>query len=190
MTETIIEKHACLGRSRRPAGAVRLDAADPGGECAGGKAGGGAGNKKHCVAAGSVDGRRQPPCLKRKRVSGFTAMAKWAQASLLPGTVVTSAGLGGFAAAAETGCILLPTRVSHLKPRDLPEFNWVSTVPSNLKTPLAGAVPALKCRTRREHGLAAIAYRLDRRSDLRGLVARRIVGVGVGAGQADQGKGR
>jgi hypothetical protein len=99
----------------------------------------------------------------------------WAQASLLPGTLVRSDGLGCFAAVADAGCVHLPTVVGDLKPRDLPEFKWVNTVLGNLKTTLAGAFHALRYSKYGEHYLAAFAYRFNRRFDLRGLVARLIV---------------
>jgi hypothetical protein len=54
-------------------------------------------------------------------VSGFTpdASAKWAKASLLPKTIVTSDGLWCFAAVVEAGCIHMLMVVGALKPRDL-----------------------------------------------------------------------
>jgi hypothetical protein len=64
-----------------------------------------------------------------------------------------------------------------LKPRDLPNFLWVNTVLGNLKTSLAGTFHGLKFRKYTQHYLAAIAYRFNRRFDLRGLVARLVVDV-------------
>ena len=160
-------------------GTVQLDDAYLGGERAGGKAGRGSENKVPFVAAVSVNGKGHPLYVKLNLVSGFTskAIGKWAQASLLPGTVVTSDGLGCFAAVADAGCIHLPTVVGDLKPRDLPAFRWVNTVLGNLKTTLAGAFHALKYRKYADHYLAAFAYRFNRRFDLRGLVAALIVDV-------------
>ncbi len=54
---------------------------------------------------------------------------------------------------------------------------WVNTVLGNLKTTLAGAFYALKCRKCAEHYLTGFAYRFNRRFDLRGLVARLIIDV-------------
>ena len=165
--------------THRLCGAVQLDDAYLGGERAGGKAGRGSENKVPFVAAVSVNGKGHPLYVKLNLVSGFTskAIGKWAQASLLPGTVVTSDGLGCFAAVADAGCIHLPTVVGDLKPRDLPAFKWVNTVLGNLKTTLAGAFHALKYRKYADHYLAAFAYRFNRRFDLRGLVAALIVDV-------------
>ena len=86
-------------------------------------------------------------------------------------------GLGCFAAVSCAGCILMPTVVGALKPRDLPEFKWVNTMLGNLKTTLAGAYHSLKCRKYAEHYLAGFACRFNRRFDLRALVARLIVDV-------------
>ena len=165
--------------THRLSGAVQLDDAYLGGERAGGKAGRGSENKVPFVAAVSVDSKGHPLYAKFNLVSGFTskAISKWAAASLMPGTLVTSDGLACFAAVADAGCVHVPTVVGDLKPRDLPEFKWVNTVLGNLKTTLAGAFHALKYSKYGEHYLAAFAYRFNRRFDLRGLVARLIVDV-------------
>lgn len=170
---------AAQDSTHRLSGAVQLDDAYLGGERAGGKAGRGSENKVPFVAAVSVDRKGHPLYAKFNLVSGFTskAIGKWATASLMPGTLVTSDGLACFAAVADAGCVHLPTVVGDLKPRDLPEFKWVNTVLSNLKTTLAGAFHALKYSKYGEHYLAAFAYRFNRRFDLRGLVARLIVDV-------------
>jgi hypothetical protein len=165
--------------THRLTGAVQLDDAYLGGERAGGKAGRGSENKVPFVAAVSLNHKGHPLYIKLNLVSGFTskAIGKWAQASLLAGTLVRSDGLACFTAVADAGCIHLPTVVGDLKPRDLPEFKWVNTVLGNLKTTLAGAFHALKYSKYGEHYLAAFAYRFNRRFDLRGLVARLIVDV-------------
>jgi transposase-like protein len=160
-------------------GAVQLDDAYLGGERSGGKAGRGSENKVPFVAAVSLDAQGHPKYFKLNLVSGFTsqAIAKWAKANLAIGAVVTSDGLGCFAAVSDAGCIHAPIVVGALKPRDLPEFKWVNTVLGNLKTTLAGTFHALKYRKYAEQYLAAFAYRFNRRFDLRGLVARLIVDV-------------
>ena len=119
------------------------------------------------MVAVSMNGDGYPLYVKLNLVSGFTsqAIAKWAKASLMPGTRVTSDGLGCFAAVADAGCIHLPTVVGDLKPRDLPEFKWVNTVLGNLKTTLTGAFHALKYRMYGEHSLRSP------------LVCRRTVGA-------------
>lgn len=169
-------------------GEVQIDDAYLGGERAGGKAGRGSENKVPFVAAVSVNEAGNPMYLKLNVLSGFTAQAlgKWAKASLTPGTVVSSDGLGCFAAVTAAGCVHMPTVVGSLKPRDLPEFKWVNTVLGNLKTTLAGAFHALNYRKYAEHYLAAFAYRFNRRFDLRGLVARLVVDVARGKPLAEK----
>ena len=163
----------------RLSGDVQLDDAYLGGERAGGKAGRGSENKVPFVAAVSLNDRGHPMYLKLSLVSGFTlnAIGKWARANLAPGTVVTSDGLGCFAAVTDAKCVHVPLVAGGLKPRDLPEFKWVNTVLGNLKTTLAGTFHSLKYRKYAGHYLAAFAYRFNRRFDLRGLVARLIVDV-------------
>lgn len=136
--------------THRLGGAVQLDDAYLGGERTGGRAG-----------------------------RGFTleAIGESAKACLIPGTVVHSDGLACFTAVAGAGCLHKPMVVGSLKPRELPEFAWVSTVLGNLKTTLAGAFHSLKYRKYAGQYLAAFAYRFNRRFDLRGLVTRLVVDV-------------
>jgi hypothetical protein len=179
MHQKINRAMASQDRTHRLGGAVQLDDAYLGGERAGGKSGRGSENKVPFVAAVSVTDRGHPMYLKLNLVSGFTlqAIGNWAKASLAPGTLVSSDGLGCFAAVADAGCMHVPLVVGALKPRDLPEFKWVNTVLGNLKTTLAGAFHSLNYRKYAGHYLAAFAYRFNRRFDLRDLVARLIVDV-------------
>jgi hypothetical protein len=160
-------------------GAVQLDDAYLGGERSGGKAGRGSENKVPLVAALSLDESGGPTHLKLDVVSGFTSLAigKWAKTRRTPGCVVLSDGMGCFAAVTDAGCIHLPRVVGALKPKDLPEFKWINTVLGNLKTTLSDAFHALKYRKYGQTYLAAFAYRLNRRFDLRGLVATLIADV-------------
>ncbi len=123
-------------------GAVQLDDAYLGGERSGGKPGRGSENKVPFVAAVSMNDAGQPIRFKLDIVSCFTsdAIAKWAKASLLPKAIVTSDGLGCFAAVTKAGCIHMPRVVGALKPRDLPEFKWINAVLGNLKTMMSGAL--------------------------------------------------
>ena len=80
----------------------------------GGKAGRGSENKVPFVAAVSLNAQGHPLQLKLNLVRGFTldAIGKWALASLLPATLVTSDGLGCFAAVVGAGCLHMPMPVS------------------------------------------------------------------------------
>ena len=165
--------------THRLEGAVQIDDAYLGGERAGGTPGRGSENKVPFVAAVALDEQGGPKYIKLNLVSGFTSVAigKWASASLKPGCVVTSDGLGCFAAVTDAGCVHVPVVVGRLKPRDLPQFKWVNTVLGNLKTTLAGAFHSLNYSKYAENYLAAFAYRFNRRFDLRSLVMRLIVDV-------------
>jgi hypothetical protein len=160
-------------------GFVQLDDAYLGGERSGGKVGRGSENKVPFVAAVSLNAAGQPMRLKLDLVQGFTceSISRWAKASLLPATVVTSDGLACFAAVTDAGCVHTPRVVGALKPRHLPEFKWINTMLGNLKTTLAGAFKALKFRKYAQTYLAAFAYRFNQRFDLRGLIATLIVDV-------------
>ncbi|MES2714345.1 MAG: IS1595 family transposase [Pseudomonadota bacterium] len=165
--------------THRLEGAVQLDDAYLGGERTGGKPGRGSENKVPFVAAVSLNEQGHPLYMKLTPVAGFTleAIGQWAKTHLAPGALVTSDGLGCFAAVADARCLHMPIVVGSRKPRDLPEFAWVNTVLGNLKTTLAGAFHAFNYRKYAATYLAAFAYRFNRRFDLRGLVARLIVDV-------------
>jgi hypothetical protein len=160
-------------------GAVQVDDAYLGGECAGGKPGSGSENEVPFVAAVSLDEKDRPRFLKLSKVSGLTsdAIGQWAKDNLAPGCAVISDGLRCFAAVNTAGYTHLPVVVGGRKPRDMTQFLWVNTVLGNLETTLAGACLSLKYSKYAAHYLAAFAYRFNRRFDLRGLVARLIVNV-------------
>jgi hypothetical protein len=117
--------------------------------------------------------------LKLDLVSGFTSQAigQWAKSRLKPSCVVRSDGLGCFTAVTDAGCTHIPRVVGNLKPKSLPEFEWINTVLGNLKTTLSGAFRALRYKKYGQIYLTAFAYRFNRRFDLRGLVAGIIVDV-------------
>ncbi len=54
-----------------------------------------------------------------------------------------SDGLACFRAVAEVGCIHQPVIVDGRHPKDLPDFRWINTVISNLKTSFSGTFHAL-----------------------------------------------
>lgn len=162
MHQKILAAMAQREEAHRLSGIVQLDDAYLGGERAGGKAGRGSENKVPFVAAVSLNDQGHPLYLKLTPVSGFTlkAIGDWAKAHLASATVVTSDGLGCFAAVTTAQCVHVPIVVGARKPRDLPEFAWVNTVLGNLKTTLAGAFHAFKS----PHHLAAFAYRFIKRT--------------------------
>ena len=125
-------------------GKVQLDDAYFGGERNGGKAGRGSENKVPIVAAVSLDENGHPIHVKVSKVKAFSfvAIADWAQNTLARGCEVISDGLACFRAVAEVGCIHHPTIVKGRHPKDLPEFRWINTVISNLKTSFSGTFHA------------------------------------------------
>jgi hypothetical protein len=71
----------------------------------------------------------------------------------------------------------MPAVVAALKPRDLPELNWVNTAMSNLKTTLSDTFHSLDfCKHARNYP-AAFTHHFNKRFDLPGIVARLIINV-------------
>jgi transposase-like protein len=149
-------------------GQVQVDDAYLGGERSGGKPGRGSENKVAFVAAVSLSDERHPLRAKLSPVAGFSlkAIGAWAKTHLAAGSVVFSDGLACFGAVTEAGCTHQPTVVAGRKPKDLPEFRWINTVLSNLKTSLSGSYHAFDFRKYAARYLAAFSYRFNRRFDL------------------------
>ncbi|QIT54230.1 IS1595 family transposase [Aquisalimonas sp. 2447] len=158
-------------------GHVQLDDAYLGGERRGGKAGRGSENKVAFFAAVSLNADGHPLRIRLTPVSTFTteAVTRWAQASLVPGSSVSSDGLACFRGVTAAGCTHHPTVVAGRKPRELPAFQWINTVLGNLKTSLSGCHHALGFRKYADRYLAAFAYRFNRRFDLAALPKRLLV---------------
>jgi len=68
----------------------------------------------------------------------FAAIADQVQNSLAPGFEVISDGLACFRAVAEVGCFHQAVVVRGRHPDKLPQFRWIITVLSNLKTSFSG----------------------------------------------------
>lgn len=170
LMQAMVEREA----DRPLSGCVQVDDAYLGGECPGGGPGRGSANKVPFVAAVSTGGGDRPLRLKLSPVPGFTrtAIAEWAGAALAPETLVISDGLSGFAGVVDAGCQHRVIVAGGRHPRDLPEFRWVNTVLGNVKTGLGGTHHAFKFWKYAERYLGAIAYRFNRRFDLRALPGR------------------
>ena len=95
-----------------------MDDAYLGGELSGGTAGRGSENKVPFLV--SVDADGHPVHAKLSPLSGFTrkAVAAWARAHLVPGSVVVSDGLSCFAGVCDAGCEHQPVVVGKRKPRE------------------------------------------------------------------------
>jgi hypothetical protein len=161
----------------RLSGSVQLDDAYLGGERSGGKAGRGSENKVPFVAAVSMDDAGHPSRVKLTPVSGFTteAIKAWSKGHLSPGCTVLSDGLACFGGVGAAGCLHLPFVAGGRKPDELPEFRWVNTVLGNVKTSLSGSYHAFDFGKYASRYLGAIAYRFNRRFQLKTLPERLLV---------------
>jgi len=126
-------------------GKVQLDDACLGGEHNGGKPGRGSVNKVPIVAAVSFDEACHPIHVKVAKFETFSlrAVADWAQDALARGFDVNLDGLDCFLAVAEVRCIHQPVVDNGHYPKDLPDFRWINTMISNLKTSFSGTFHAL-----------------------------------------------
>jgi hypothetical protein len=161
----------------RLSGAVQIDDAYLGGERRGGKAGRGSENKVPFLAAVSTDDEGHPGRVKLTPVTGFTteAIIDWSKGHLSPGCTVLSDGLACFGGVSAAGCLHMPIVAGGRKPDDLPQFRWVNTVLGNVKTSLSGAYHAFDFGKYAGRYLAAIAYRFNRRFQLKTLPERLLV---------------
>ncbi|MBK1646117.1 IS1595 family transposase [Thiocapsa imhoffii] len=155
-------------------GTVQVDDAYLGGELVGGTAGRGSENKVPFIGAVSLTDEGHPLRAKFTPLSGFTraAVAAWAGANLAPTSTVISDGLACFAGVTDIGCTHQPTVVGTRKPKELPMFQWINTVLGNLKTGFSGAYHSFDFGKYAERYLGTIAYRFNRRFDLRALPTR------------------
>ncbi len=140
----------------------------------GGKPGRGSENKVPIVAAVSLDEAAPPIHMKVAKVEtfSFAAIADWAQDALARGCEVISDGLACFRAVAEVGCIHQPVIVNGRHPKDLPDFRWINTVISNLKTSFSGTFHALNFDKYADRYLGAFCYRFNRRFNLEEMTGR------------------
>jgi hypothetical protein len=155
-------------------GKVQIDDAYLGGERNGGKAGRGSENKVPFVAAVSIDEAGHPLYVKLATVStfSFAAIADWSQVALARGCEVISDGLACFRAVAEVGCSHQPVIVNGRHPNEMPEFRWINTVLSNVKTSFSGKFHTLRFDKYADRYLGAFSYRFNRRFDLAAMTKR------------------
>jgi hypothetical protein len=144
-------------------GNVLIDDAYLGGERPGGKAGRGSENKVPIVAAVSLNQAGNPIHVKISPVSGFSSqgIGLWAQGALGAGCAVLSDGLACFRSVIDAGCehTFIVTGGRH--PDQLPEFRWINTVLSNLKTSLSGTFHAFNFAKYGKRYLGAFCFRFN-----------------------------
>jgi hypothetical protein len=141
-------------------GKAQLDDAYLGGGRNGGMPGRGSENKVPIVAAVSLDEAGHPIHVKvaKAETFSFAAIADWAQDALARGC--------------EVGCIHQPVIVNGRHPKDLPDFRWINTVISNLKTSFSGTFHALRFEKYADRYLGAFCYRFNRRFHLEEMTGR------------------
>lgn len=111
------------------------------------------------------------------RVSGFTidAIKAWAKKRVTHGRAVFSDGLACFRATADAGSEHVPEIMGGRKPKDVPIFQWLNTIMGNVKTGLSGTYYAFNFKKYGDRYLAEVAYRINRRFDLKGLLQRLLI---------------
>lgn len=182
-TTTLIIHHKLMHAMQRRddryllGGLVQIGDAYLGGELNGGKAGRRSENKACFVAAVEFNEKRRPIRMRICRVSGFTtrASSSWAQNHVAAGTTVITDGLACFAGVAEAGCKHIAKITGGRKPKELPLFQWLNTILGNVKTGLDGAYHAFLFSKYSNRCLAKIAYRFNRRFNLKILHQRLLI---------------
>ena len=154
-------------------GRIEIDDAFLGGEQPGRQGRGG--NKVPFLAAVETDLRGRPQIVRFDRVEnhGIAAIQAWATANIAPESLVLSDGWPGFTQLASLVQCHEPHTTGHgPKAAKHPEFHWVNTLLSNLKTALAGTFHAFAFKKYGHRYLAEFAYRFNRRSNLKTLLPR------------------
>ncbi|MBP1152816.1 hypothetical protein JOD69_004685 [Methylocaldum sp. RMAD-M] len=158
---------------RQRAGRVEINDAYLGGERPG-KRGLGSENKLAFVMAGQTadDGR---PLFLRVDPLPFTQKATkdWAQRALAPSTYALTDRLSGLRSLSQVvACHHRLILGSGRQSAQHPEFHWVNTMLSNLKTAIAGTYHAFKVEKYAKRYLAEFQYRFNRRFDFKTLLPR------------------
>jgi hypothetical protein len=136
------------------------------------------------IAAVEFNEKRRTIRMRMSRVSGFTtrAISSWAQNHVAAGMTVISDGLACFAGVTEAACKHIAKIAGGRKPIKLQLFQWLNTILGNVKTGLAGAYHAFILPKYSNRFLAEIAYRFNRRFNLKTLHQQlRIAAVGCSA---------
>jgi ribosomal protein L37AE/L43A len=169
LAQVMMERDA----TKKLEGCLQMDDAYLGGENPGGKRGRGSENKHPFIAVGETDGRNIQR-VQYRRVRSFSAdeIEVYAKASIAPGSIVISDGLGCFRAVEKAGCIHLVfvTGGGRASVED-PSFKWVNTMLGNLKTAIRGTFHAIRDHHIARY-LAEFEYRFNRRADLGAMIER------------------
>ena len=154
-------------------GRIEIDDAFLGGEQPGRQGRGG--NKVPFVAAVETDLKGRPQIVRFDRVEnhGIKAIQQWAGLAIAPESLVLSDGWPGF----QQLNTLVQCHEPHItghgpKAAKHPEFHWVNTLLSNLKTALSGTFHAFAFKKYGHRYLAEFAYRFNRRNNLKTMLPR------------------
>ena len=154
-------------------GRIEIDDAFLGGEQPGRPGRGG--NKVPFLAAVETDLRGRPQIVRFDRVKnhGIAAIQRRAAAAIAPESLVLSDGWPGFTQLSSLVQCHEPHITGHgPKAAKHPEFHWIHTLLSNLKTALAGTFHAFAFKKYGHRFLAEFAYRFNRRSNLKTMLPR------------------
>jgi len=174
MKQKLLEVMAQREAPRLLTGRVEVDDAYLGGEHEG-KAGRGSENKVPFVAAVQTNSQGHPIAVRLDRVKSFSkeSIEAWSKIALAASATVVSDGLWCFQAV--TATVQAHQRIitgSGRKAAKTPEFRWVNTLLSNLKTALSGTFHAFDFKKYGQRYLAEFQYRFNRRFDLRAMLPR------------------
>jgi hypothetical protein len=97
------------------------------------------------------------------------AISNWTKKHVAAGSTVITDGLACFAGVTNAGCMHIAKISEGRKPKELPPFQWLNTILSNIKTGLSGAYHAFLFSKYSNRYLAEIAYRFNRRFNLKTL---------------------
>ena len=154
-------------------GRIEIDDAFLGGEQPGRNGRGG--NKVPFLAAVETDLRGRPQIVRFDRVEnhGIQAIQAWASANIATESLVLSDGWPGFTQLSSLVQCHEPHITGHgPKAAKHPEFQWVNTLLSNLKTALAGTYHAFAFKKYGHRYLAEFAHRFNRRANLKTMLPR------------------
>lgn len=156
-------------------GRIEIDDAFLGGERPGRQGRGG--NKVPFLAAVETDLHGRPRVVRFDRVADHSraAIGQWASAAIDSASLALSDGWPGFASLSDWVQCHEPHVTGHgPKAAKHPEFHWVNTLLSNLKTALSGTFHAFDFKTYGHRYLAEFAWRFNRRSNLPAMLPRLI----------------
>ncbi len=159
---------------RRLGGVVQVDDAYLGGERTGGTPGRDSENKRPFVIAVATDAAGRPQQAVIEPVPAFSraALADWAARRLAPGAEVYSDGLAAFRAVVAHHAHTVIQAPPGKAGTEVDGARWVNVVLGNLKRALDGTYHAFGFFKYAERYLAEVAWRFNRRIDLKTLVPR------------------